>query len=317
MDTRERERLFQAHRPDWRSYLHWLTSVLFVGVCQALVFLTVRSGAWWVAAALVVLLGHLMHGQLMAFHEAAHGTLAPIRWWNDVIGVFLGTFSFMGLTAYRALHRTHHAYLATRGDEELWPFVLPDCPLSLRRLALFAQLVLGIGFMPALTLRAFLRRGSPLRRRPDRLRAWAEYSLLVAFWAGVLAVVARTGSWKFFTAIYLVPAVIAGNIQGWREAIEHMGLTGATKLSSTRSVVPEGAGGRLLAWTWFNIEFHGAHHRFAGIPQTRLPDEAWLLRPIGKDEPPPFDSYRSAFRHMRRSLSDPRIGAQWLETSAS
>jgi fatty acid desaturase len=317
MDAREKERLIEAHRLNWRGYFHWLVSLLVLGSCQALTFWSVKREAWWAVVPSVVLLGHLMHGQLMAFHEAAHGTLAPIRWWNDVIGILLGTFSLMALTAYRALHRTHHAYLATRKDEELWPFVLPDCPLKLRRFALFAQLALGIGFMPALTLRTFLRAGSPLKKRNDRRRAWTEYALLVAVWAGILALVARMGLWSFFVAIYIAPAVIAGDIQGWREAVEHMGLNGSTKLSSTRSVVPEGAAGRLLAWTWFNIEFHGAHHRFAGIPQTRLPGESWLLEPVEKDEQPPFRSYRTAFRHLRRSLSNPRIGAQWLRGSAS
>jgi fatty acid desaturase len=311
MDAGTKERLIQAHRLQWRGYIQWLLSLLVLGGIQALTVWSLIRGPWWIAAVLVVLLGHLMHGQLMALHEAAHGTLVPIRWWNDAVGIFLGTLSFMGLTAYRALHRTHHAYLATRKDEELWPFVRPDCPLRLRRLALFAQLALGIGFMPGLSLRTFLRAGSPMRRRAERRRAWAEYAIMVVVWAGILALVSRTGAWRLFVGVYLAPAVLAGNIQGCREAIEHMGLNGSTRLSSTRSVIPEGPGGRLLALSWLNIEYHGAHHRFGGIPHTRLPRESWLLDPVEPNEQPPFPSYLAPSSTWR-SLSDRESGAQWL-----
>src|SRR5437660_1058518 len=105
MDAREKQRLIKAHRPDWRGYFFWLLSLVLLMICQAATVWSVMRGAWWLAVPLIVLLGHLMHGQLMALHETAHGTLAPISWFNDVVGIFLGTFGLMGLTAYRALHR--------------------------------------------------------------------------------------------------------------------------------------------------------------------------------------------------------------------
>src|SRR4051794_38232284 len=83
-------------------------------------FLTVN--AWWVVVPLVLVLAHLMHGHLIAFHEAAHGSLCPSPRLNDAVGLLLGVLSFMSLSLYRAAHHTHHSYLATERDEELWPF---------------------------------------------------------------------------------------------------------------------------------------------------------------------------------------------------
>src|SRR6185295_225039 len=97
-----------------------------------------------------------------------------------------------------------------------------------------------------------------------------------------------------------------------RKYTEHMGLAGSTVLGSTRSVVPEGRMGRLIMLSMFNISYHGIHHRYAVIPQERLPELAGWLTPTQADELPPYRHYASAFRDMVRSLSDPRIGAQWL-----
>jgi fatty acid desaturase len=316
MDEQYKRRILAAHLPDGQGRVQWLLCLALLVTCEVGVIWSVKGGPGWLAVPLVLALAHLMHGQLMAFHEAAHRTLALTPWRNDVAGILLGTFSFMGLTAYRAAHRTHHAHLATERDEELWPFVVPGFPRALRLTALFVQLFLGLGFLPSLTLRTFLRSGSPMKSKAERRRTAAEYAIMAIVWMGILAAVVWTSEWKLFLLAYVAPAVLAGNIQGFRLAVEHMGLTGRTKLASTRSVVPTGAAGRLLAFTWLNIEYHGAHHRFGGIPQTRLPDEKWLLDPTGPDERGPYPSYRSAFRHMLRSLPDPRIGAQWLRATA-
>ena len=57
-----------------------------------------------------------------------HGSLCPIPWFNDFLGLHVSLFNLMSLSLYRAAHHSHHAYLATERDEELWPFVVPGTP---------------------------------------------------------------------------------------------------------------------------------------------------------------------------------------------
>jgi fatty acid desaturase len=257
-------------------------------------------------------LAHLLHGELIAFHEAAHGTLCPNRALNDAVGMLIGTPSLMSLSLFRAAHHSHHAYLATERDEELWPFVVPGTPRWARLLAAAAELGLGLLFTPALFLRAFLRHGTLVRNPALRRRIWLELALSVVLLGGMLAAVAWLGVWRYWVLVYLVPAWLAGCMQSLRKYIEHVGLTGATVVESTRTVVAPGPVGRLLSWSLMNEPFHGVHHRYARLPQDALPEFAPLLAPSRPGQMAPFPNYRSALWDLLRTVPDPRVGAQWL-----
>jgi len=130
-------------------------------------------------------------------------------------------------------------------------------------------------------------------------------------------VAALTELGTFVLILYVVPGILAGNMHSLRKYVEHMGLAGSTPLGSTRSVVPAGRLGRLVAFSMLNISYHGIHHRYAMIPQERLPELADWLAPTQADELPPYRHYAGAFRDMVRSLADPRIGAQWRRPTST
>jgi hypothetical protein len=115
--------------------------------------------------------------------------------------------------------------------------------------------------------------------------------------------------------MHLAPAWLAANMQSWRKFVEHMGLTGTTVNSATRSVVGTNWFGRFMAFTLLNEPMHGIHHQQAGIPQASVPRHVAKLTPVADDDIPPFPSYWQATLHMIRSLGDPRIGAQWRRTA--
>ncbi len=314
--------LLQLHQPSWSGT--WTLLGLFATFIleEALLLATLTSGIPWyaqlaVASVLVLTLSHLMHAHLIGFHEAAHGTLCPIRGLNDALGLFIGSFSFMSSSLYSAAHHSHHAHLATERDEELWPFVVPGTPRWARRLAAFAELTFGLAYTPALFLRAFLRLGTAIRDRVIRRRIWAELALIAGVWGLVLTVVAGWGLWKFLLVMYVVPAVLAGNLQSWRKYVEHMGLTGTTAFGATRSVYPTGWVGRLVALSLFNEPYHGLHHKYGGLPEGALPQLASALGNAAAEGPPPYPSYRKALGDMLRTLSDPRIGEQWLRAATA
>ncbi|OYW77806.1 MAG: fatty acid desaturase [Verrucomicrobia bacterium 12-59-8] len=297
---------------------HWVSRAAFQIVVFLFLFTEIALGAvlysgaslWW-AVPLVLLTSHLMHGAAVGFHEATHGLLRRNRRFNEFDGVLLGIFSFMSFSLYRAAHQTHHAYFATERDEELWPFVFTKAPRWGRVLVAFLELTVGLLYTPFLFLRSFLRVGSPIRSRKVRRRIWAELGLMVVVWIGIITAVSYWQVWHYFVWMYLAPAFITGNLQSWRKYVEHVGLTGSTVNSATRHIVAESWTGRLVAFTLLHEPYHGVHHLHLGLPHAELPLHVAEILPTTPDERPPFPSYRHAMLDVLRSLSDPRVGAQW------
>src|SRR6202048_3665297 len=243
------ENLIESPQPHWvsRAAFPILAAIFFVN--QAALGTALYFGSVWFAVPLVLTASHLMHGMLIAFHEASHGLLRKSRRLNEIDGIMIGIFSFMSLSLYRAAHQLHHAYLATERDIELWPFVIPGKPRWFRVVAAILELNVGLFYTPFLFVRTFLRAGSPIRNKKLRRRIWEEVALTAGVWFCVLAAVTWWGAWKYFVWICLVPAFLAANMQSWRKYIEHVGLTGSTVNSSTRSIVAKGLLGRLGAFT--------------------------------------------------------------------
>jgi fatty acid desaturase len=317
MVTPEKARLIELHQLRWSGTWTWMGFGVAFLLVEGLLLATLLGGAdgpWQAAAVagLVLVLSHLMHAHLIAFHEAAHGSLCPVRWLNDFFGLHVSPFNFLSLSLYRAAHRSHHAYLATERDEELWPFVVPGTRRWARLVAAFLELTFGMAYTPFLFLRAFLRPGTTIRERAVRRRIWLEQALIVGVHAATLAAVAWWGLWKYWLILYFLPAFLAGNMQSWRKSVEHMGLTGSGVLGTTRSIVAPGLPGRLLAFSLFNEPFHGVHHEYGGLPQGALPQLKSVLAPAAAGEPAPYPNYRRALWVMVQTLGDPHVGAQWL-----
>lgn len=303
--------LIEPHEPHWVSKMAFpvLTAIFFA--TQAALGFAVYHGIYWLAVPLVLVSSHLMHGMLIGLHEASHGLLRKSRLLNEIDGILIGAFGFMSFSLYRAVHQSHHAHLATARDEELWPFVQPTFSRPARILAAILELFAGLLYTSFLFIRAFLRTGSPIRKKSLRRRIRAEFSLSAILWIGMLAAIEWWDVWKYFWWLYLAPAFLAANMQSLRKYIEHVGLTGSTVNSSTRSIVANGWLGRFVAFTLLHEPFHGVHHRHAGIPHAELPQFTAELTPRAPNELPPFRSYRHAFRHLLHCLADPRAGAQW------
>jgi fatty acid desaturase/ABC-type phosphate/phosphonate transport system substrate-binding protein len=313
VDALDKTLLAKRHRPLWLGTTIWLGFLTVFMMLQIVLLGELLSSArWWTTAPLILVLAHLMHSQLIAFHEAAHESICPDRRLNDAIGLLIGGCCFMSLSLYRAVHRFHHAYLASGRDEELWPFNDPRQPLWLRRLAAAGELLFGLFYTPWLFLRSFLRRGSPVTNPTVRRRIWIELLAIGFAWTVTLATAMGTGTWSFLFIIYGIPAMLAGTMQSWRKYIEHVGLTGSTPLQSTRSIVSSGVAGRLLAFSLLHEPFHGIHHRYARLPHTALPEFAPLLFSEPTEEGGPYTSYRAAAKALLVSLRDPKVGSVWL-----
>ena len=305
----------EPHEPHWLSRAAFpVLAVLFAANQVALAF-AVYYRNYWLAVPLALVTSHLMHGMLIGFHEATHGMLRKNRLLNEIDGVIIGMLSLMSFSLYRAAHQLHHAHLATQRDEELWPFIDPTAPRGARVLAAILELTMGLLFTPYLFIRTFLRTGSPIRNLKLRRRIWWEVTGMVLVWTLVLVAVGWLHLWKYFLWLHVLPAWLAGNMQSVRKYIEHVGLTGSTINSSTRSIVAHGWLGRLVSFTLLHEPFHGVHHRFSGLPHAELPQHVEELDPKTSEERPPFRSYGHAFQDLWQNLADPRVGAQWHDVA--
>lgn len=292
-----------------------LVSVAYYLTTGALA-LCLAMGWVWPLIPLILLASHFMHAMLIAFHEAAHGILRKSRIWNEFDGLLVGTISLTPLTLYRVLHQQHHVNVASERDHELWPFVDPKQPRWWRRTAAFLELNFGFFYSPWLFWRVFFQRNSPISNRKVRRRIWAELWLVVGFWTLVLGSVAWFGLWKWFLVLYFIPAFIAGNLQSWRKYIEHVGLTGNTGRSATRSVVADDWRGRTVSVSLLHQPLHGVHHVKGNLPYQEMPRHLHLIEPTDEGDTIPFPNYRSAFADLFRCLADPKVGGQWEAPAA-
>jgi fatty acid desaturase len=297
------------------SSVTFQTLVISLAVTETAIGLSVWARWIWLTIPLVLVAAHLMHGLLIGFHEASHGLLRKSRRLNEFDGVLIGIFSFLPFSLYRVVHQMHHMHLATEKDTELWPFVLTKAPRWARRLAAFLELTVGLFYSPLIFLRVFVHPHTLVRSRKVRRRIWLELALSFVAWAAVVAAVAFWEAWNYLLWLYLVPAMIAANLQTWRKYVEHLGLTGNTVNSSTRSIVPRSWFGHIFAYTLLHEPYHGVHHQNAGLPHRVLPQFTAILTPKEPGELAPFISYRQALPDLFRSLGDPRVGAQWRDSS--
>ncbi|HET6410315.1 MAG TPA: fatty acid desaturase [Chthoniobacteraceae bacterium] len=305
------ENKIEPHEPHWisRAAFPVLTGLFFLS--QFALGIAVYRSNYWLAVPLVLISSHLMHGMLIGFHEASHGMLRKSRVLNEIDGMIIGVLSLMSFSLYRAAHQSHHAYLGTERDEELWPFVVTTMPRWARVLSAILELTFGLFFTPYLFIRTFLRKDSPIRNKRLRRRIWQEFALTAFVWTALLITVAVTDTWKYFLWLHLIPAWIAANAQSVRKYIEHVGLTGPSINSATRNIVADNWAGKLVSFTLLHEPFHGVHHRHSGLPHAELPMYASELAPAIPEERAPFRSYTHAFWDLLKSLPDPRVGAQW------
>jgi hypothetical protein len=101
-------------------------------------------------------------------------------------------------------------------------------------------------------------------------------------------------------------------MQSLRKYVEHVGLTGSTVNSSTRSIVAEGWVATFFNFTLLHEPYHGVHHWRSGLPHPELPEHAAVLEPNAEVERPPFRTFGAAVHDLVIHLADPRVGAQWL-----
>jgi len=291
------------------AYPAWLNFLAYA-ILSLAVYLVWHTAYWPAIALLWLPMAYFGHTVLLAFHEAVHYTLSPSKRLNEFRGFMIGVTVLIPLSVYRQLHGYHHAALASERDMELWPYVNPKASWAWRFFSAWTELLLGFFFTPLVFLHGILKAKDV---EPEVMRrVYLEYALGIALWTVALLTVNYLGMWPEFLVVYLIPAILAGNLQTARKFVEHMGLYGDGPLTATRSVHHEDKVGTLMCRTMLNIPHHGTHHRFGKLPYFKLV-EATPKAYAPPAEGPVYRSYTRAFFAMLPSLLNPKIGKQWLK----
>ena len=203
MNTLLKQRVVQLHRHGWGSTFQWMAFGIGFTLLEGVLFLVLVGGpGGWLGAAmvafLVVVLAHVMHGHTLAFHEAVHWSLSPVPLLNEFFGLHVSFFNLLSLQLFRVVHQTHHSYLATPHDYELWPFVDLAVPRWARRAIAFLELTCGIITTPVLYSFAYFRARKQIREPWARRRVVIEQGLLIVVWLAVLVAVAWWDLWKYW-----------------------------------------------------------------------------------------------------------------------
>lgn len=302
-----------AQSPDEQSRLVYRPPINFViyAALMPTIFYVWYTPAWPLVIGLWLLAAYFTHTVVLALHEAAHYHLHPSKWINEARGIAIGIGTLTPLSVYRQLHLYHHSALSTIKDKELWPYNDTRVSRFWRFVSAWGELCCGFVVTPMLYLFGFFQLEDVPRH--VRRRAYAECLLTLAFWITSLSAIHYFGLWVEFTVVFLIPSILAGNLQSLRKFTEHMGLLANGPVSASRTVLHTGLVGTFITRSMLNISHHGTHHRFGKIPYHELPAATPRALDPAHEQGPVFHSYWSAFRDMFPTLANPRVGAQWLK----
>ncbi|MEW6645537.1 MAG: fatty acid desaturase [Pseudomonadota bacterium] len=270
------------------------------------------AGWWPVTVALVLGAAVCANSTILTMHEAVHFLLSPNIRWNNIGGIIAGTVTLAPLSLFRVVHQSHHGMIGTDRDLEFWPYVNRNSRRWQRVLAAFTELTVAPVYYLFMFSRALLVGHMSLRAR---LKCYRDVGIMVVVLGGALAIVASKGWWVPFIIAYLIPELLAANMQSWRRLTEHVGLYGDDALTLTRSVVPTNPLELFYCRVMLNENYHASHHKKASIKWTDLPDDTEsLLENSEEVRKLSYGSYFQAIPQMLKELGDPRIGSQWLRS---
>jgi fatty acid desaturase len=296
------------------DFEHWPASRLWPMLVLSLVLGIVTSllplAYWPLLFVLWPAMGTVIFVFLLAFHDASHERLHPVRWMNEAYGHIVGSLMFIPLNVFRYTHARHHASLGAPNDPELWPFNLLEIPRSIRVMAAFGELVFGFLYTPLLFFRSVAVGQLSSRERARIVRG---YVACLVTWAAIFSFVYYFDLWRLFLITAVVPMMISGQLQSLTKFTQHLGLHGHTVLGLTRTIVDRRLAAELISSAMFYGDYHGTHHRYAKIPYYNLPPATPFALRNAKEECPVFHNRTSALVDMLPCLADPKVGPQWID----
>jgi len=270
-----------------------------------------NAGLWPITCVLVFAASICANSTILTMHEAVHMLLSPNQKMNNLGGIISGSVTLTPMNLFRVVHNSHHGMIGTENDLEFWPYVNKSSKQWHRVLAALTELTIApLYYFVMFTRAIFIGKMSERARR----RCWRDVAIMVVPLAVTLYVVAINDWWAEFLIAYLIPVLLAANMQSWRRLTEHVGLYGDNELSLTRTIIPTNRIEKFYCRIMLNENYHAPHHKKASIKWTDLPEATMVIHDSRPDlRSLFFSSYLGAIPYMLKELRDPRIGKQWLQ----
>ena len=272
-------------RSDWRGLLQTI-SFLAVLVCSGgIAWYAVDKAHILIVIALIYLHGALSAFLVNGFHELCHKTVFKTQALN---ALFRNIYSFLGWynhVSFWASHQAHHRYTLHPPDD--LEVVLP-VDLTLRSYLAFA-FINPRGFylrMKNVLLLCFGVIENDWERilfPPENVegrRALFNWARVLIVGHGLIVIFSLlTGWWMLAVLITLAP-FYGGGFQYLLNVAQHIGLT--DKVSdyriNTRTILLN----PVLAFLYWQMNYHIEHHMYAAVPCYHLPE----LHKLVKDDTP-------------------------------
>lgn len=226
--------------------------------------------ALWVSGAALALVGpHVMlvvvgvllsavalNALMLLTHEGHHGLLARSPLANRVATLALCLPLLHSPSAYRALHTRHHRHLGGVGDPDDY-HNYTDSPR-----AIWAMHWMRLTVGPILYIFAIPGAAWRVAGPADRRRILLDYAVLVAVYAGLLALV----PFRALALAWLLPLLPVGYFTAVRGLAQH----GLTDRADPHLAARTFRANRLVAFCLLHENHHLEHHLFPEIPSYHL-----------------------------------------------
>jgi len=259
----------------WQTFNTFLP---YIAIWVAMYF-TVQF-SWLLTLALSVIASGLLLRIFVIFHDCGHGSFFRSHFWNDVIGIIGGLFTFTPYHQWRYEHAIHHATsgnLDKRGTGDVWTMTIEEYLASSWKKRMFYRLVRNPFFLfviaPYFLILGWHRLPAP------KTPLWMKFTVLLTSLA--LIGIAWGLSLLFgafnYAVIQLFVLGLTGSFGVWLFYVQHQfegtywergsewDYVRAALEGSTYYKLP-----KILQWFSANIGFHHIHHLSPRIPNYRL-----------------------------------------------
>ncbi len=297
-------------RSDWRGLLQTGGYLAVYATTATLAFLSWRNHLPWYVTVLLVFL----HGTVASFltngmHELGHGTVFKTKALNEIFCRILSFLGWLHPDVFSASHQRHHRYTLHPPDDQ--EVVLPTKlmvkhfleqavfnPRGFKWTFLYTLRLACGRFTGTWELICYPPEQPELRRIPI---LWARVVLLGH--VAIAAVSLYYGLWIIPVLVSLTPAY-----GGWLFFLcnntQHIGLQ--DKVPDFRLCCRTVILHPVVAFLFFEMNYHMEHHMFAAVPCYNLKA---LHQAIRHDVPPPPVGLVASWRHitsvLRRQAKEP------------
>lgn len=307
-----------TRRSDIRPLGHVLSQILLATVTGTIAYLSWKFLAWpttvlaiWVHATVYAFFGYAGGG-----HELSHRNVFRTRVLNEIFMVLYDFLSWGNFVFFRHSHAKHHQLTVHHGlDMEV------ELPHIVRPSVWFWAATVNLPGLMKVIARRFRWAVGKLDGEWERklfgdtnsqgrrlLFWWARLQLLGH--TGLAVVFVTTGQWILLFLITFAP-FIAQWLAHLAGMPQHIGLK--PDVTDYRICCRTYVAGRVVAFLYWNMNYHVEHHMYASVPFYNLPK---LRKEIEWDLPPAARGLGAVWRELRAVIRRQRLDPDYVSVPA-